>query len=415
MELINSCAYFDYQKERVHVRSQDAFRKRTSRKRKYKRKKLPVNKTMLMTTDHCPECGSQKIKKKLLPFTKDIIDLKFSPSGIKRWVTKYTTYRYYCDQCDEDFILEDYVKLRKNFGHQLKTWTIFQHIVNKESFRQIQFNLHELFQIDVSDAAIHGFKVYIREYYEPTYERLIQKILQSPFIYVDETPFNMIHETVYAWIFTNGEEVVSLYKSTRERDFLKEMLRDFKGVLVSDFFQVYDSLECLKQKCLIHLLRDFNDNLLANPFNEEFKDMTRSFTVLIQNIVKTIDKYGLQRKHLQKHKPEVDSFFTYILENQYTSVVAQKYQARLTKHRDTLFTFLDYDNLAWNNTYAEHAIKILATHRNKNIKYFRESRMDDYLRIMSLYQTCEYKRISFLKFLLSGETNIDEYYRKAYR
>ena len=257
--------------------------------------------------------------------------------------------------------------------------------------------------------------MYIRKYYKATYEKLLQIILQSPVIYVDETPFNMVHETVYAWIFTNGEEVVSLYKPTREGDFLKELLQDFKGVLVSDFFQAYDSLECFKQKCLIHLLRDYNDDLLANPFEEEFKEMTRRFTTLLQRIVKTVDKYGLQRKHLQKHKHEVDGFFTYIRETQYTSEVAQKYQARLTKHRDTLFTFLDYDNVAWNNTYAEHAIKILATHRNKNIKFFRESRMDDYLRIISIYQTCEYKRISFLKFLLSGEIDIDEYHRKAYR
>lgn len=414
MELINTCAYFDYQKERVHVRSNDTPQKRATRKRKYKRKKLRVNATVPLTTDHCPECGTHKIKKKWHSLSKDIINLKFSPSGVKRWVTKYTTHRYYCEQCEEDFILEEYMRLRKNFGHQLKSWTIFQHIVNKESFTQIQFNLHELFQINVSDSAIHGFKVYIREYYEATYEKLLQKILQSPVIYVDETPFNMIHETIYAWIFTNGEEVLSLYKPTREGDFLKELLHDFKGVLVSDFFQAYDSLDCFKQKCLIHLLRDFNDDLLANPFEEEFKDMTRRFTTLLQRIVKTVDKYGLQRKHLQKHKHEVDGFFTHVLKTHYTSEVAQKYQARLTKHRDTLFTFLDYDNLAWNNTYAEHAIKILATHRNKNIKFLRESRMDDYLRIMSLYQTCEYKRISFLKFLLSGELDIDEYHRKAY-
>jgi len=54
----------------------------------------------------------------------------------------------------------------------------------------------------------------------------------------------------------------------------------------------------------------------------------------------------------------------------------------------------------------------MAVHRNKNIDYFRASRMDDYLRIMSLYQTCEYKEISFLKFLISKEIDIDEYCKK---
>jgi hypothetical protein len=82
------------------------------------------------------------------------------------------------------------------------------------------------------------------QYYQQTYDKLLQKILQSHVMYVDETPFHMIHETVYAWIFTNGEEVVSMYRATREGDFLKELLKDFKGVLVSDFFPIYYSMEC---------------------------------------------------------------------------------------------------------------------------------------------------------------------------
>ena len=96
----------------------------------------------------------------------------------------------------------------------------------------------------------------------------------------------------------------------------------------------------------------------------------------------------------------------------YTSEVSTQYQVRIEKNRKTLFTFLDYDNVSWNNTYAEHAIKLLATHCNKNIDFFRASRIEEYLHIMSIYQTCEYKKVSFLKFLISKETDMDEYCRK---
>ena len=136
------------------------------------------------------------------------------------------------------------------------------------------------------------------------------------------------------------------------------------------------------------------------------------FTTLLQNIMKTIDRHEPQKKYLQKHKKEEEIFLTTDCETQYTSEVARKYQKRLEKHRKRLFTFLDYDHVSWNNTYAEHAIKLLATHRNSNVKFFRQSRIDEYLRIMSLYQTCQYKGISFLKFLLSQEIDIDEYCKK---
>jgi len=55
---------------------------------------------------------------------------------------------------------------------------------------------------------------------------------------------------------------VYLYKPTREGEFLRELLKSFHGVLVSDFYSAYDAIECPQQKCLIHLIRDINQELL---------------------------------------------------------------------------------------------------------------------------------------------------------
>ncbi len=45
---------------------------------------------------------------------------------------------------------------------------------------------------------------------------------------------------------------------------------------------------------------------------------------------------------------------------------------------------------------------------NLNIKFIHESKMDVYLRVLSLYQTCEYLGASFLQFMLSGEEDLDK-------
>ena len=66
----------------------------------------------------------------------------------------------------------------------------------------------------------------------------------------------------YVWAITNLEEAVYFYSPTREGDFVHRLLKDFKGVLVSDFYTAYDSLDCPQQKCLIHLIRDLNDDML---------------------------------------------------------------------------------------------------------------------------------------------------------
>ena len=106
-------------------------------------------------------------------------------------------------------------------------------------------------------------------------------------------------------MLANLEDVVYLYRPNREADFLHELLKDFKGVLVTDFYGGYDSLPCHQQKCLIHLIRDFNNDLKGNPYDEEFKALAAEFGKLLRSIVGTIDKYGLKKHHLHKHKADV--------------------------------------------------------------------------------------------------------------
>ena len=48
------------------------------------------------------------------------------------------------------------------------------------------------------------------------------------------------------------EEVAYLYTPTREGGTIQTMLRDFKGVLVSDFYAAYDAIDCPRRKSLIH-------------------------------------------------------------------------------------------------------------------------------------------------------------------
>ena len=82
----------------------------------------------------------------------------------------------------------------------------------------------------------------------------------------------------------------------------REMLDGFSGVLVSDFYAAYDSIPCAQQKCLIHLMRDINEDLHKNPFDDELKEIAERFGALLRNIVETIDTYGLKARHLRKHR-----------------------------------------------------------------------------------------------------------------
>src|SRR5262249_42746525 len=57
-EFINERAHFDYQRERVFVRTNPAMKRRMSRKRtKRGNKDLHVNQSIVITCDVCPYCG----------------------------------------------------------------------------------------------------------------------------------------------------------------------------------------------------------------------------------------------------------------------------------------------------------------------------------------------------------------------
>jgi hypothetical protein len=272
--------------------------------------------------------------------------------------------------------------------------------------------IEDFFGIRVSRSEVQMIKTLMARYFEPTYKRILENIIAGKLVHVDETPVKLQKKKGYVWVFTNLEEVFYLYRPSREGSVLHELLSNFDGVLVSDFYAAYDSLECLQQKCLIHLIRDINQDLLNNPFDNELKKITQPFGVLLRKIVTTIDEYGLKKKYLMRHTQEVEEFFHSIDNQVASSDVAEALRSRLIKNRDKLFTFIKHDGIPWNNNNAEHAIKQFAYYREFNNGIIVENGLENHLVLLSIYQTCRYKGVEFLKFLLSKERDIDVFARR---
>jgi hypothetical protein len=209
------------------------------------------------------------------------------------------------------------------------------------------------------------------------------------------------------WAFTNLEDVAYVYAPSREGGLVHSLLKDFKGVVVSDFYAAYDALDCPQQKCLIHLIRDLNDDLMKEPFNEEMKGLVGEFAVLLKAIISTVDRFGLKAHFLRVHKESVERFFKRLANREYQTETALKCKTRLEKNRGGLFTFLDFDGVPWNNNNAEHAIKAFALLRRDFSGVATEKGIRDYLILLSICETCKSIGVSFLDFLRSGEKDID--------
>jgi hypothetical protein len=263
--------------------------------------------------------------------------------------------------------------------------------------------------LTVYSAEIARFKPMMARYYDSCYRKLLRNILSSKVMQIDETEVKLRNGKGFVWVFTTLEEVVYMYRATREGDFLHDLLKDFEGVLVSDFFAAYDSLACPQQKCLLHLMRDMNQELLGNPYDEELQAITCPFGALLRSIVDTIDEHGMKRRHLERHAGRVAAFFASLEKQSFRSDAAESLRARLLKNREKLFTFIHHDGVPWNNNNPENAIRQFAYYRDSNPGRLKEAGLKEYLVLLSVRQTCHFKDVSFLRFMLSGERDIDAF------
>lgn len=411
-EFINRCSYFDYQREKVYFRGRNKD-SRNEKKGGNARKviKLRVNKEVFIPRpEQCPQCGSTKLYNNKRS-QKIVLDVRFLEFGVKRWIVKYSTYRGRCITCGKTFNSAEYSKVNSKYGDNLCRFITYKIVGLRQSYNKILDDLRDIFGYHFDTAICSEIKDQMAKYYKTTYDNILKKIVNGTLLHADETSVSIKGVKAYVWVLTSIEEVIYFYSPTREGDYLKSVINGFNGVLVSDFYGAYDSIECPKQKCLIHLIRDMNDDLRRYPFDDEYKAFIKDFSVLLQSIVKTIDAYGLKKLHLGKHKKEVKDFFKKYLSKDFKSEISLGYIKKIKKFKDSLFTFLDYDDVPWNNNNAEHAIKTFAMFRKLSDGTFTENGIRQLLILISIYETCKYKDVNFLKFLLSGRTDIDDFKR----
>ncbi len=411
LEFINECAYFDYQRERVFLRTNDTIRRiQTAKDKRERARKLRINKTINVRKNTCPSCeGTGLVRYETRTHTKLAYDLQISDSGVKRQVIACTAALHHCTDCNRSFLPERYKRAAKHF-HSLMSWAMHHHVVHRISFHLLEDMFRESFSLRVGFREIHMFKTLLANYYRTTYLQILSSILSGDIMHADETHINFRKGKGEVWVLANMESVVYIYRPNREADWLQELLCGFKGVLITDFYSGYDSIKCRQQKCLLHLIRDMNHDLLGNPFDQEFKLIVSQFGSLLRGIVSTIDQHGLKQRNLHKHEAGVDWFYRNLSQRTFSSDLAREYWQRLVKNRERLFTFLRYDGIPWNNNNAEHAIKVFADYRVTVDGMVSETRLRDYLVLLSIYQTCRYRGISFLRFLLSQRKDLEGFH-----
>jgi hypothetical protein len=122
---INDAAYWDYQRDKIYVRSNASLRGAAKRKRRNSHRALPVNITVNPSRPrNCPACNSTRVTLNGRRRRK-LFDMRFSNGCIRRWIIRYIIDYYKCTECCASFAADNYNLERSPYSANVLAYVIY--------------------------------------------------------------------------------------------------------------------------------------------------------------------------------------------------------------------------------------------------------------------------------------------------
>ena len=228
---------------------------------------------------------------------------------------------------------------------------------------------------------------------------------KSPYYGIDETYLKVIEaigdnrEHCYVYVIhgePDGHKIRFFrYTGSRDSDYIKKLLKNYKGTIVVDGYSGYDKMPegISKQRCLCHLRRKFADIVKTLDDKEKKDSVAYEALRLIDKIfenerrikAKNLDPVDvLEERNKEDYLADVDAFRKYVEEIGYAenSPLGDAIGYYLNGG-DDFFTFLKCGDIPIDNNLTEQTCKMFATNR----RGFLFCRNDDGARASSILTT----------------------------
>ena len=268
------------------------------------------------------------------------------------------------------------------------------------SLGKTQDLLHDFFGLSVSRAGLLGHLRWGGRLFAPVVDQLLELLRQSPVVQGDETGWRINGKTAWAWCFRDPRLALYLIDRHRSRDVIVAVLGEsFAGTLVSDFYAAYNGLDCAKQRCLVHLLRELVKLREQLPWQS-----VRAFIQPLIDLFRDAMELGKDREKLGEtgfddaYTRIIDRFDELMLGTQTRHPDCLRIWKRLYKHCDELFTFLDDPQVPADNNGTERDIRSLAAARNDGGTHRTDWSAAAFARIKSVIVTGMKNGVRFIEY-----------------
>ncbi len=174
-----SAAYWNYQRDRVFVRSGVAKKKTTRPSILLKPVKSADMVVLLKARASCPECGKRGRRKERL-LSRTVRDIVFGRNSVKGRVVKYVFQTYSCRSCGHEYGLHEwYLHGNRKFGWNMLAYTVY-HIVHLYVPQlTIQHTLNRLFGFSLVKTTLSKLKSKASDYYLVTKKKILDQIIHG--------------------------------------------------------------------------------------------------------------------------------------------------------------------------------------------------------------------------------------------
>jgi hypothetical protein len=247
-------------------------------------------------------------------------------------------------------------------------------IAHRLLFRQVTRVFADLPELSVSPGAIARQVQRVADWFDGDYEKLMVELRCARHVHADETGWRTDGRNGQLWAVTDPTH--TLYHVDRSRSgkvIVKLLGKAFGGTLVSDFYSAYSKMDCKKQKCLTHLLRELGDCAQKSPAFASGAFFIKSKRLIKQMLRLKGQWENLGDKRYLARVRRLETRLEELAAADYDEANARRIAKRMRKHRTELTAFLWDKDLDGTNNAAERAIhpavvvrKISGGSRSKN-------------------------------------------------
>lgn len=330
----------------------------------------------------CPYCGNDELSLTSITPEEHIQEDIVLP---KRKVTRYIKMVCECRRCRRLVRAKGQDEMPASFiGPRAKAVANYLRYNIGIPQHKIKNIFKELFDLPFVQASVAGFENQLTTKAEPIYNEMMPVLKQMRLLYIDETGWKKDGLPFWLWCYCNSLLVFYYIDKTRGSKVIKAILGDrFKGIIISDFLSAYNSIESLKQKCLVHVLRMieryWQNDFEIKSFCEDLEELTKRIIYLFKHR-RAIADYLL-------HRAEVIAKVRRLLSRQLTHKRTDRWRNKLKNHQDELYACLFHPKSDFNNNFAERLLRPSVIMRKVTYGNRSDRGLRNHSVIMSVLQT----------------------------